>query len=309
VSTPGRAPDATHRANLQARLMLAVLCFVWGVTWPVMRIALNEMPPLTMRALTAALGALTLYLICRVRGHSLRIATAKDWGHVIVASLFNIAGFSLFSAYAQLAAETSRVTVLAYTMPIWSVFLAWPFLGEKPNRTQSVALALCVLGLAVLIYPLADRGIPLGIVLALATGVSWAIGTVYLKWARIKADAMGVASWQLTVAFVVLATCMFAAEGPPDLTRMHADGLAAVVWTGVFGNGVAYALWFTVVRRLPAVTASIGVLGSPVIGVVFSVLMLREVPTVPDIVGFTLIFSASACVLLGRAPRPVAVKP
>lgn len=289
--------------------MLVVLSCIWGVTWPVMRIALDEVPPLSMRALTAAFGALTLYLICLVRGHSLRIATTKDWVHVIVASLFNIAAFSLFSAYAQLAAATSRVAVLAYTMPIWSVFLAWPILGERPNRMQAIALGLCAVGLAVLIYPLAGKGVPLGIILALATGVSWAAGTVYVKWARIKADAMGVASWQLTVAFVVLAACAFAVEGPFGLGGMHADGLAAIVWTGMLGNGVAYALWFTVVRRVPAVTASLGVLGSPVIGVVASVLMLHEVPTVTDVIGFALIFSSSACVLLGRAPPPVDVTP
>ena len=43
----------------------------------------------------------------------------------LVASLLNIVAFSLFSAFAQLAATTSRVTILAYTMPIWSVLLAW----------------------------------------------------------------------------------------------------------------------------------------------------------------------------------------
>ncbi len=103
----------------------------------------------------------------------------------------NIIGFSVFSAFAQLAATTSRVTILAYTMPVWSVLLAWPFLGERPSRMQWIALALCIAGLAILIYPLTGSGVPLGIMLALAVGLSWAAGTVYVKWAHIELDPMG----------------------------------------------------------------------------------------------------------------------
>jgi drug/metabolite transporter (DMT)-like permease len=49
-------------------------------------------------------------------------------------------------------------------------------------------------------------------------------------------------------------------------------------------------------------TASLGVLGSPVIGVIASVLVLGERPTATDIVGFALILAASACALFGRTP-------
>jgi len=51
-------------------------------------------------------------------------------------------------------------------------------------------------------------------------------------------------------------------------------------------------------KRLPAVTASLGVLAVPVVGIVQSYLILSEVPTTPDMIGFALIFVASACVLL-----------
>jgi drug/metabolite transporter (DMT)-like permease len=71
-----------------------------------------------------------------------------------------------------------------------------------------------------------------------------------------------------------------------------------VVFSGIIGSGVAYFMWFEIVRRLPAMTASLGVLSVPVVGVVSSVLLLGEQPTVPDIIGFVLIFAAAACVLL-----------
>ena len=290
--------DASHGGDIGARLMLITLCFIWGTTWPVMKIALNEISPLSMRAVVSAVGALTLYLLCVIMRRSLRLPSAKAWLHIVIASLLNIVGFSLFGSFAQLSASTSRVTILAYAMPVWSVLLAWPVLGERPSRVQAFALLLCAAGLSVLVYPLTKSGLPLGIILALATGLSWAAGTVYVKWARIEADVMAIASWQMTIAFVIITACMFAVEGHLDLSRARTDGWLATGWTGVFGNGIAYALWFPVVRRLSAATASIGVLAVPVIGIIQSFLILREVPTAPDMIGFALIFTASACVLL-----------
>jgi drug/metabolite transporter (DMT)-like permease len=306
VRNPDLAHDAAGRADVGARLMLVVLCFIWGITWPIMRIALYEIPPLSMRTMTAALGALTLYLACRFQRRSLRLPDAKSWVHVTIASLLNIVAFTVFGSFAQLTAATSRVTILAYTMPIWAVLLAWVLLRERPNRTQSLALLLCAAGLAILIYPLAETKIAPGIWLALLTGVCWAGGTVYLKWAQINADPMGVASWQVTIAFVITAALLLIFEG-----RFHVAGVSTVAWlctasTGFLANGVAYGLWFAIIRRLPAATASLGVLGSPVIGVIASILILGEHPTAADLFGFALIFAASACVL---AARPAVAKP
>jgi drug/metabolite transporter (DMT)-like permease len=302
VTNPERVPDASGGADTGARLMLVVLCVVWGITWPIMRIALNEVPPFTMRTFSTLVGGVALFAVCLIRRRNLRLPGIKGWTHVVVASLLNVASFSVFSTFAQLGAATSRVAILAYTMPIWAVLFAWVFLGERPTGMQPIAIGLCAAGLAVLIYPLAAAGIPLGIVLALATGVSWAIGTVYLKWARIEADAMAVAIWQIVIAFFVIAACMMIFEGGPDFHAAHIDGVVATMLSGLLGTGIAYGLWFTVIRRLPAMTASLGVLGSPVIGVIASVLVLGERPTVTDIVGFALILAASACALLGRAP-------
>jgi drug/metabolite transporter (DMT)-like permease len=282
--------------------MLMLLCVIWGTTWPIMKIALDGFPPFTMRTISTAFAAPTLYFVCRVGGRSLRLPNAKAWVHVTVASLLNIVFFTLLIAFGQLVAATSRVAILAYTVPIWSLLLAWPFLGERPGRMQVVALALCGVGLSVLIYPLATSGIPLGLLLALAAGLSWAAGTVYLKWARIDADPVGVASWQLIIAFFVFVASVFLVEGGLQLGAASARSLLATAFVGVAGGGIAYGLWFAIVPRLPAVTSSLAVLGSPVIGVLSSMVILGEVPTASDIIGFALIFVASACALLGKEP-------
>lgn len=297
--------DTAARADPGARLMLIALCCVWGITWPIMRIALSEVPPFTMRTLSALVGGSMLFAVCFLKRRSLHVPGARGWAHVTIASLLNVASFSVFSTFAQLGAATSRVAILSYTMPIWAVILAWFFLGERPTGIQPIAIGLCAAGLAVLIWPLASAGIPLGILLALATGMSWAAGTVYLKWARIESDPMAIATWQVAISFVVIGACMLVFEGGPDFHAAHTDGMTATVLSGVLGTGTAYGLWFSIIRRLPAMTASLGVLGSPVIGVISSVLILGERPTLADIVGFALILAASACVLFSPSAAAV----
>ena len=276
--------------------MLVALCLLWGVTWPLMKIALTDIPPLSMRTLTAAAGAVTLLLICLVTRRSLYLP-AKMWGTVFVTSFLNIGAFSLLSAYAQMTAATSRVTILIYTMPIWAVLLAWIVLREKPNARQLLSVVLCALGLVALIAPVAATGVPLGLLLAVAAGASWGAGTVYVKWARLDIDSLALAFWQLVVAFILIAACLLLFDGRLDIDRAHAPALLATAFSGIVGSGIAYAMWFAIVRRLSAATASLGALGIPVVGVLSTVLIVGERPTTTDLIGFGLIFAASACVL------------
>jgi drug/metabolite transporter (DMT)-like permease len=194
-------------------------------------------------------------------------------------------------------------------MPIWAALLAYPILRERLNLTRAMALLLCAAGLAVLVYPLLGSSDLLGLALALATAVTWAAGTVYLKWARIDADPIAIAAWQLLVALVVTVACLLMVEGSPHWWPVHPRALLAMVFAGMAGSAFAYLLWFEIVRRLPATTASLGVLSAPVVGVFASMLVLGERPSLHDIIGFVLILAAAACVLLAPTARSAEAAP
>jgi drug/metabolite transporter (DMT)-like permease len=81
-----------------------------------------------------------------------------------------------------------------------------------------------------------------------------------------------------------------------------------LIFSGFFGSGVAYYLWFRIIQILPATSASLGALSSPVIGIVSSMILLGERPTLNDTIGYVLIFAASACVLL-QPNTPTKVQP
>jgi drug/metabolite transporter (DMT)-like permease len=234
---------------------------------------------------------------------------ASMWSHLVVAGCLNVAGFTLLTAFAQIATATSRVAILTYTMPIWAALLAYPILGERLNVSRGISLLLCTVGLAVLIYPLIGSSDLIGLVLALGSAVSWAMGTVYLKWARIEADPMAVAIWQLVVGFLVTVAGVLIVEGSPHLWPVQPRALWGLAFSALFGSAFAYVFWFEIVRRLPATAASLGVLSVPVIGIVASVLILGERPTIADMVGSALILAAAAGVLLAPTARSAQTAP
>lgn len=283
--------------------MLVAVSLAWGLTWPAMKIALGGIPPFSMRVGTSGLATLALLALALLQRRTIRIHSAVACVHLAVAGTLNVACFTVFSAFAQLATATSRVTVLTYTMPIWAALLARPILGERLTPARGFALLLCALGLTVLVYPLLGASDLIGIGLALATAVTWAAGTVYLKWAQIDADPMAIALWQVLVALVITVAGLLLFEGSLHLWPAPALALGALAFSGLVGSAFAYLVWFEIVRRLPATTASLGVLSVPVVGIVASVLVLGERPTIADVIGFTLILAAAACVLLAPSAR------
>jgi drug/metabolite transporter (DMT)-like permease len=287
----------------KARLLLVLLIIGWGVTWPLMRIALVEIPPLTMRAGNLLVGAVTLVTLAQAQRRRIGLPPRGIWLHVAVAATLNIVIFTVLTPFAQLWAATSRVAIIVYSMPIWASLLAAPVLGERLDAVRIIALLFCVTGIAVLALPLMNAGSAAGLLLALGAASSWGAGTVYMKWARLDGDPLAITIWQLVVAVVALVVWASILEGSLHMWPVHLRALVAFILSGLIGSGLSNFLWFDTVRRLPAATASLAILGVPVVGVLSSMLLLGERPTAADAAGFAMILVASACVVLWPEPR------
>ena len=286
-------PDTTQTA----RLLVVLLAFAWGFNWIGAAIALEEVPPWSLRFAGSGIGAITLFAAALATGHNLRVPPGERL-HVMVAGFLNVAAFQIFSAFAQLNGATFRVIIVTYSMPIWATILSWLVLGERLNAVRIVAFGLCVGGLGILVWPLLGHGLPISVVFSLGCAFSWAIATVYMKYVKASVPPLANAAWQLLFGFLFIAAGTFAFEGYPRLWPISTGPLLAVIYIGVLGVGLAHFLWWSIVGRLPTITASIGSLLVPVLGVTASSIILGERPTVPDIVGFTMIFAAAASVLL-----------
>jgi drug/metabolite transporter (DMT)-like permease len=289
-----------------AKLLLVALSFCWGLSWTAMRVALDEVSPWSMRLIGYSIGVAVLLILLKAQGRSLVIPGGKNWLHVFIAALFLAVGFGVAGTFAQLMANTSRVIIVNYSMPVWGSLMAYFVLHERINARSAVGLALCVAGLSVLVYPVAETSIrePIGLLLAFVCALCWGGGTVYMKWARIKGDLLAITFWQVMVGVAVFAVCYLAFEGAPKFESLQARTWGGLLFNGVLGTGIAYFIWFNIIGRLSTAMASLGSLINPVVGVIGAVIILGDRPTVPDMIGFTLIFSAAACVMIPQRRKP-----
>ena len=290
-------PHAKAGSPGTAKLLVVLLAFAWGLNWIAAAVALREVSPWALRVAGSSIGAVTLFAAVIITGHRLRIPRGEVL-HVMVASFFNVAAFQILSGFAQLSGATSRAIIITYSMPIWTVMLSTLVLGERLTRIRIVAFGLCVVGISILLWPLFTDGFPPFVFYSLGCALSWCVATVYIKWAKVKIEPLANAAWQLLfgLGFIVAGALVF--EGVPYLWPVSNDTVLAILFVGVLGVGLAHFLWWSIIGRLPAITASLGSLIVPVVGVSASAMYLGERLTVPDIIGFVMIFSAAACVLL-----------
>ena len=215
-------------------------------------------------------------------------------------------GFGVAGSFAQLMANTSRVIMVNYSMPVWGSLMAYVVLRERINMRSALGLVLCVAGLAVLVYPVMETSLrePIGLLLAFGCALCWGAGTVYMKWARIKGDLLAVSFWQVVIGAVVFAVLYPIFQGVPKFEALQWRTWEGLLFNGILGTGIAYFIWFNIIGRLSTAMASLGALINPIVGVIGAVIILGDRPTVPDMIGFALIFSAAACVLIPQRQKP-----
>ena len=127
-----------------------------------------------------------------------------------------------------------------------------------------------------------------------------------MKWARIKGDLLAITFWQIVIGIVAFAVGYLIFVGLPKFEPLQWRTWGGLLFNGILGTGIAYFIWFNIIGRLSTAAASLGSLANPVVGVIGAAILLGDRPTIPDIVGFALIFSAAACVLIPQREKPPA---
>ena len=276
--------------------MLLSVAVLWGVNFVAAKFALQSFGIWTFRTISFGLGAGLLAMAAPLLGASLKVDKPVDRLYLAIAGIFSCAGFGAFSAIALLNASTGRTAICVYTMPIWVTLLSRLVLKEDLTKPRLLSLLLGIVGLTVLLIPLMQAGISYGAFAAIGAAISWAIGTVFLKWAKVKASPLAIAVWQVLAGAVASGVILFAVNEEP-WTIVTGSAWAGLIYSTVIGTALAYLLWFQIIQRLPSSTASLGTLLVPVFGVIASFIFLSEIPSIADVIGFCFIFIASIIAL------------
>lgn len=291
---------AVARGRASAYAALAVLAFVWGYTWVVIKVATHDASPFVVSGARIAIAALVLFGVMAATGRSLR---PTPFVPTLVLGLLQTTGWTLFQTIAVALAGAGKVAVLAYTMPFWVALLAWPFLGERIRGTRWAALALAAAGLAFVVAPL-NGATWLADAFALIAGISWAASIVWAKRlrARYRVDLLALTAWQLLWGAIPLVVIMAIAPGRVDWTTSF---VLALAYMSVLGGALAWFLWMFIISRLPAGVAGIASLATPVVGVVAAAIQLHEIPSRTELIGIVLIIVALIVNVRSDAAAPV----
>ena len=296
-SSSASPPPLTARRRRYALVAFVLLALIWGLAWPIMKMSLDYAEPFSFAALRAVLSAVVLLGAVAASRRSLK---PPPLGWTALLGLFQTAGFAGLGLWALETGGAGKTSVLTYTMPFWLLMLAWVFLGEKVRGLQWPAIGLAFVGLIFILSPWALQGV-VSSILAIATGLAWAAGAVVAKiiHKRHRVDVLSLTAWQMLLGAVPLVVVAFATGyEAPDWSASFAWLLAYNV---LLSNGLAWILWLFVLKVLPAGTTGLTSLANPVLGVLFSWLLLGEQPLLVEAIGMTLILLGIALLTLRGA--------
>ncbi len=287
------------RARWWLPLGLFVLSVTWGYTWVLAKQALAFAPPFAFAAERCVGGALALFLALKWMGRPLTLAAP---GATLAIGLAQVTGFMLFQNWALVEGGPGKTAVLIFTMPIWTLLLGWPVLGERVRGKQWWAAGSTLLGLLLIIEPWNMHTSLFSKFLGVMAALCWAIGTVLVKRlrARQSVDLLALTAWQMLIGAVPLVG--LAALVPEHATHWSGSYIGILVFMSIVSTAFCWWLWITLLDRVPAWEASLSVLGTPVVAIVSSRLLLGEDFKSSEMAGIVLIGSGLALLsLLGWA--------
>ena len=274
-----------------AILALVVLVMIWGYNWVVMKIAVQYAAPFDYAALRVLLGGLSLLLVLAWRRQPI---WPKRAGGAFVVGALQMSGFYGLSTWALVNGAAGKTAVLNYAMPFWVLLLAWLTLGEQVRGVQWVSVAAALTGLICILMPLSLAEGLLSKELAILSSMSWAGGVIVAKrlQQRSPLDLLSFTTWQMLFGSVPL--ILIALLVPSQPIEWSPAFIAAMVYSVIPGNAIAWLLWFYALSRLPAGVAGLGTLAAPVIGVLAARIQLGEELRGLEAVGMVLILGALA---------------
>ena len=252
-------------------LALAVIV-VWGTNFVVIRLGLDEFPPLLYANLRFAFSCLPwLFLVKRPQ---------VPWRLLVGTGGFLGFGFFGLLFIAMRADITPGVaSLVAQSQAFFTIGLAIVFLRERLRVFQIAGLALCMGGLALLFANVDGSLTVRGLLLTLTGGFCWGVANLIAKQAG-KVDMLGFMVWSSVFAVPPLLLASLWLEGTDHivgaLTQASWPAWGTAVWQGVGNTLFGYGAWNWLLARHPATTVAPLSLLVPVVGMLSSAWLLDE---------------------------------
>lgn len=297
------------RLTRSQTLALVLLTLLWGVNWPVMKLAVGQYPPMSFRALSMLLGLPCLALglaWCRVPFALPR----RHWLPVAGLALTNMVVWHVALMLALPHLSSGRAAILGYTMPVFSALWGLLLYGQRFDGRQLFGVAAAGVGVLLLLWHEFSRlsGAPVAAATLLFGAAIWALGTQQLRRATLPVPTLAIAFWMTAMTTAVVCVLAVLTEAPRRAWP-NASTWGAISYNAVLIFGFCHAAWFALARALPPVASSVSVSLIPVLGLLSGAWWLGEVLHWQDGAAIAAIVAAIVAVLWpARAAGPVALR-
>jgi drug/metabolite transporter (DMT)-like permease len=270
----------------KAYLALAAVTILWGYNWVIMKESLQYCDPFVFTAMRIFAGSFILLLILAWKRRSIM---PHNIPLLILTGILSTTGGTAVAMWALTSGEAGKTAILVYTMPFWALLLGWPILSERIRGLHWLAAGFALSGLMLILAPWKISLDIAGSLLAIAAGLMWAAGSILIKIMAKKSDfdLLSVTAWQLFFGAIPIGVLVVLIPDP--LVSWTPYLLGALTYNIVFATAIAVLLWFYALQKLPAGSATMGTLATPVIGAVAAAVQLGERPSVTDMAGMILI--------------------
>ncbi|MEM4245664.1 MAG: DMT family transporter [Candidatus Bathyarchaeia archaeon] len=272
--------------------------FIWGSGHPIGKLILEEIHPVQLSMLSAALTFLTLAVILGISREGKTVGRLGPrglglgaLGGLLIFFIYPILGFS---ALQRIPASVN--SVLVATSTIFATLIAIPTLGERLRPLNYAGVLLAFVGVPFVVFSSGWSSVsfqalnPSGVLLALGGAIVSALYTITGKAAMSSYDALSitvVASLTGSVLQAIVTCCLF---GCREITSVSPLVLVMILYWGIF-SGVAYVLYYRCLKGLEAARASSFIYFAPLFAVVSSFVILGEPLGVMLVLGMALIFA------------------
>lgn len=210
--------------KMQTILLILFLVIVWGVNWPLSKIALSYMPPVLFSGARTLLGGILLLLIAVPRYKRLQIK--KTWTIYLLSAVVNVILYYGLQTIGLKYLPAGLFSAIVFLQPVLVGIFSWMWLGESMNGLKITGLFLGFTGVGMICSGaggLSGHISVVGILLALGSALSWALGTIYVKKKGPSVDPI----WLVTLQLIIGGLFM-------TLLGSSFESWSEVIWAPIF---------------------------------------------------------------------------
>ena len=245
--------------------LLILLILVWTSVWSLFKVVIEAIPPLSFRVIIGV-PAFFLLLFLGFKKVKTIYVPKSDFKPLLLISFFNVTLWQVLMLYGIDMLGGGRAAVLTYTMPVWATIFASIFGYEKINISIIISLIFGMIGIFFLSLEINVFENMLGFLITLSAGLSWAIGTMIVKYGGIKSDGLIVAGWQQIIGIIpIIPFALYFDLG--NFGSIDYRHILIIIYGIFLSSAYTYWAYFTILQKFSVNVTSISVMAVPILAI------------------------------------------